>query len=79
MNLSQRATSNISLLAFVAALAALAISLYSLWLEPQRVRLRLLEIEATNELTRNLVQLSEWMQAERERLEARQKEKQWTP
>lgn len=74
MELTQRATSNTAVLALIVALVSLILSGYSLWLEPTRVNLRIREIEATNELTKNLVQLSEYMKQERDRYDALRKE-----
>jgi hypothetical protein len=67
--LTHRATTSTAVVALIFSVAALLTCVYSVYLEPTRVKLRIQEIEATNELTKNLGQLVEFLKEERERAE----------
>lgn len=83
MRISEKATSNVAVLALACSLAAVIMSAYSIWLEPARTRLRVQEIqaqvelmkattEASNaalELARPMGQIAEMWQHERDRQE----------
>ena len=65
--LSQRATTNVAVLALLASLAALCMSAYSLWLEPERLKAQLQLAESNREVARATIQLQEWLDAQERR------------
>lgn len=70
MRISQGATSTMALVSLIVSLTSLVLCAYFAWLQPKMMELRAREVEATNELAKNVLQLYEYQRAEVERYDA---------